>query len=87
MNIYLDDSTIMAAKTTEVPQNGMTVSGYGSRMPTRYMVKLADKRWRRVYAICYSNIGATYVQVGNLGQRILDYACEDKIQDLLQPSR
>ena len=37
-----------------------TASGYGSRIPTRYMVRFKDK-WRRVYAICYSNCATFYI--------------------------
>lgn len=37
-----------------------TASGYGSRIPTRYMVKL-NGRWRRVYCIVYSNSGTLFL--------------------------
>lgn len=37
-----------------------TASGYGARIPTRYMVQVNGK-WRRVYAICYSNSGTLYI--------------------------
>jgi hypothetical protein len=38
-----------------------TASGYGSRIPTQYVVRL-DKRWRRVYCCIHSNIGTCYVE-------------------------
>lgn len=37
-----------------------TASGYGKRIPTRYMVRFNDK-WRRVYCCIYSNAGTCYI--------------------------
>lgn len=37
-----------------------TASGYGSRIPTEYMVQVNGK-WRRVYCAIFSNIGTTYI--------------------------
>lgn len=37
-----------------------TASGYGSRVPARYMVQVAN-RWRRVYCCIHSNIGALFI--------------------------
>jgi len=37
-----------------------TASEYGSRIPTRYLVKFNDK-WRRVYCRIYSNNGSLYI--------------------------
>ena len=37
-----------------------TATGYGSKIPTRYMVRFNDK-WRRVYCMIYSNIGTLYI--------------------------
>lgn len=37
-----------------------TSTGYGSRIPTHYMVKF-NGRWRRVYVRIYSNIGTAYI--------------------------
>jgi hypothetical protein len=44
-----------------------TRSGYGRRIPTRYMIRL-KKRWRRVYYCVYSNVGTCYV--GKIEQRM-----------------
>jgi hypothetical protein len=42
-----------------------TASGYGSKIPTRYMVRLpGSKRWRRVYCAIFSNSGPCYVPHG-----------------------
>lgn len=37
-----------------------TGSGYGSRIPTQYMVKY-NRKWRRVYCIIYSNSGTLFI--------------------------
>lgn len=37
-----------------------TASGYGRRIPTRYMVRLNGK-WRRVYCCIFSNSGTLYI--------------------------
>jgi hypothetical protein len=37
-----------------------TATGYGKRIPTRYMVKHND-RWMRVYSCVYSNAGTAYI--------------------------
>lgn len=39
-----------------------TASGYGSRIPTGYMVSWLG-RWRRVYCRIYSNIDKLYIRV------------------------
>lgn len=48
-------------RQTELPRYGGTVSGYGGKLPTSRMIRLADKRWRRVYVACYSNAGSAYI--------------------------
>jgi hypothetical protein len=37
-----------------------TASGYGSKLTTRWMVRLGG-RLRRIYAICYSNVASYYI--------------------------
>lgn len=37
-----------------------TATGYGSRIPTAYMVKYQG-RWRRVYCFIFSNSGTLYI--------------------------
>lgn len=37
-----------------------TATGYGSRIPTQYMVKF-NGRWRRVYCRIFSNSGTCYI--------------------------
>lgn len=41
-----------------------TATGYGNKLPTRYMVYY-NKRWYRVYSICYSNVSTEYVLINN----------------------
>ena len=47
-----------------------TASGYGSKIPTQYMVRTSGNRWRRVYCRIYSNIGTLYVVEKGLAYRV-----------------
>lgn len=48
-----------------------SATGYGSRIPTRYMVKF-NGRWRRVYCRQYSNAGTLYIgKLSPLGENII----------------
>lgn len=38
-----------------------TATGYGPRIPTRYMVRY-NGRWMRVYCAIFSNIGTLYIR-------------------------
>lgn len=38
-----------------------SVTGYGSKVPTRYSVQTVGKRWRRVYVRIYSNAGTSFI--------------------------
>ena len=44
-----------------------TRSGYGSKLPTRYMMRY-NNRLHRIYSICYSNVSTEYILVN--GKRI-----------------
>ena len=44
-------------RTTRTPHCSSR-TGYGSKLPTSKMIRLADGKWRRVYVICYSNAGS-----------------------------
>ena len=37
-----------------------TATGYGRKIPTRYMVQYGGK-WRRVYCCIFSNVGTLYI--------------------------
>lgn len=45
-----------------------TATGYGSKIPSRYMIKL-DGKMRRVYTACYGNATSDYVEV--MGERVI----------------
>ncbi len=45
-----------------------TATGYGSKLPTRYMVRF-DSRWYRVYSVCFSNVSTEYVLID--GQKVI----------------
>ena len=48
-----------------------TATGYGTRIPTEYMVKFNDK-WRRVYCRIFSNSGTMYIgHLRDTGERLV----------------
>jgi len=55
--------TIIAAREHFVPRYGANGTGYGSKISTRFEVRLAGDtaRYRRVYAMCYANAASLYV--------------------------
>jgi hypothetical protein len=61
MITYLDPAQVTATRQTPAPRN-YSRDGYGSKLPTTWQIKLQDKRWRRVYVICYSNCGSAYIK-------------------------
>ena len=50
-------------RITSVPRSGQTVTGYGGAIPTRYMVRYAN-RWQRVKVMQYGNAGSAYIRTG-----------------------
>lgn len=60
---YTTPENVTDVKITEIPASGHTASGYGGRIPTRYMIKYLG-RWRRVLAMVYGNSGSLYVNEG-----------------------
>lgn len=50
----------VAYQQREAPRSGQTRTGYGSKLPTDHMVHF-EGRWRRVYAICFSNCATLYI--------------------------
>jgi hypothetical protein len=79
---YREDGNIDTCYTVEVPivekplwwqERGLsyTSTGYGSRIPTRYMVQFNGK-WRRVYCRVYSNNGTLYIgKLNKTGERLI----------------
>ena len=62
LGLGAERETLPAVKrvTTYAPRSGQTTSGYGGKLPTRYMLYVGN-RWRRVYAICWSNVSTCYI--------------------------
>ena len=62
------DNVFNTMSETFTPRNPYA-SGYGSKIPTRYMVKYESgrkyekSRWRRVYMMQYGNAGSAYILV------------------------
>lgn len=63
MTAWADDDLVTDVKITPEPRTGQTVSGYGGRIPTRYMIQYAG-RWHRVYMMQYGNSGTAYILKG-----------------------
>lgn len=57
---YLDSTRVTATRQTEPPRN-RSRTGYGSKLPSSWMLQLDNKRWHRVYIVCWSNAGSAYV--------------------------
>lgn len=74
---YLEASDVIDAKLSPLwwHKQGLqqTASGYGRALKTEYLVRLQDKRWRRVLVCCYSNAGTAYVRVNSKWKVISDY--------------
>lgn len=60
---YTDHALYRGARVTETPRSNQGASGYGSRVPTRYLINYANRE-RRVYMMQYGNAGSPYVIVG-----------------------
>ena len=56
-------------RITPQPRYGQTVTGYGSGMPTRYMVRVAG-RWYRVKSDCYGNSGSSYITAAGVRRAV-----------------
>ena len=59
-------------KFCTIPASGATASGYGSKLPTSHMLRV-NNRWRRVYAICYSNAATLYIRLNRM-RYIVDFS-------------
>lgn len=60
---YTDPALVTAYRATTTPLSGQTASGYGGKIPTRYMIRYAG-RWHRVYVMQYGNSGSAYIHKG-----------------------
>jgi len=59
---YLNPADVIEKRQSEAPRN-RRADGYGNKIATSWELRLKDKRWRRVYVICWSNSGSAYVLV------------------------
>jgi hypothetical protein len=67
-------------RVTVVPRSGQTVTGYGGAIPTRYMVRYAN-RWQRVKVMSYGNSGSAYIHTGGR-DLFLDVDTEHALEQL-----
>ena len=64
------DNVFNTKRETYPPPNPYS-TGYGGKIPTRYMVKYESgkryeaNRWRRVYMMQYGNAGSAYILIRN----------------------
>lgn len=59
---YLNAEEIVAKRQTPAPRN-RSATGYGPKMPTSWMLRMSDKRERRVYVSIYGNLGSAYILI------------------------
>lgn len=74
--LYLNDikgDNFEVVRTENAPVN-RSRTGYGSKLPTQYMIidRHAPHVKRRVYAICYSNAASLYVLISGIQYFIRD---------------
>lgn len=70
--------TIQDVRITEVPRSGQSVTGYGPKIPTRYMLRCQNV-WRRVYVMNYGNAGSAYILIAGV-THFLDSETEELIE-------
>lgn len=78
---YLTESEIVAVYRTNDYLVNRSRTGYGSKIPMQYKIKLTNGRTYRMYCMIYSNSGTCYV-IKN-GERLLTSRIEycDKMQN------
>lgn len=75
---YLDANTIQGTRETREPIYQETASGYGKKLRSHYMVRVAN-RWHRVYIVQWANAGSAYIM--KAGKALyLDGDCEHRIK-------
>lgn len=52
-------------------------TGYGSKIPTQYMVRFGGREYR-VYAICFSNCASHYITIKGVRYYLHDYDMDRK---------
>lgn len=61
---HLNHADVQDIAIKDAPRHN-SATGYGGKIPTRYMLKL-NKRWHRVYMMQYGNSGSPYVLIGGV---------------------
>jgi hypothetical protein len=75
---------IATVTVTDTPRYGRSASGYGSKIPTPYMVTLiGETRRRRVYAMCYGNAASFYIVRDGNELFIREWALEAAVEEAL----
>lgn len=57
--LYTDPALVTAVRITEAPLS-TSATGYGPKIPTRYMIRYGA-HWKRVYVMIYGNAGSAYI--------------------------
>lgn len=60
---YVNSAAVLELAADPAAPRNPYVSGYGGKIPTRYRVKLNDRRTRRVYVMQYGNSGSPYIRI------------------------
>lgn len=63
---YVEEDFIQDWIIDDVYPPNRSRTGYGPMIPTQYRIKCTDKKIRRVYAICYSNVSSHYILVDDV---------------------
>lgn len=74
---WTDPALIDGIRVT-IPPLQRTATGYGRKLPSRFMVHYAG-RWHRVYAMCFGNVATHYICQGG-ADLVLDNESEWKIE-------
>ncbi|GAA4648123.1 hypothetical protein GCM10023116_03870 [Kistimonas scapharcae] len=61
---YVKDYYVEAAKVDNEGYTGHDEDGYGANIKSPYMLKY-HRRWRRVFAMCFSNASSHYIKEGS----------------------
>ena len=69
---YVPDLFFYSVETTDTPRHNSS-TGYGSKIPTQYLLHCADGYKRRVYARCYGNAASMYIVVQGKKFYLHDY--------------
>lgn len=77
---YTDSGLVSVVQKTQEPAYGRLITGYGGKVPTRYMVKYAG-RWKRVYAMVYGNSSSLYI-IHKVQDLFIDQTTEERLTEI-----